>query len=56
MNPTDIYCRKKARDRLINKGISQSEAFVISEYVNGIVQKGLNNKKKKCDKCAAQLE
>lgn len=47
MEPTDIYCKREARDRLIKGGMSPSKARAISEKVDDIVKKAL-----KCDKCA----
>ena len=49
MNPTDIYCRKEARQRLKSKGLSSTDAFLISEEVNSLIQEELH---KRCDKCA----
>lgn len=50
MNSTDIYCRKEARDRLKGKGLSSTDAFLISEEVNSLIEEELH--KQRCDKCA----
>lgn len=47
MKETDIYCRKEARKRIRDSGLSPEKAHIISEYVNDVVKEGL----KKCQRC-----
>jgi len=58
MNDKDIYCRKEARQRLKDKGLSIDDAFIVSEYVNSVIKQGLTEeiKEEECDICGTKLK
>ncbi len=34
----DVYCRIKARKRMIDKGLSPKDAFLIAEEINDVLE------------------